>query len=390
MASVRRVPKSPYWIAKYRDGDVIKFRSTKQPLRCKSKALQIAIDWENLAKKANEGELTQATVFKFANELLERVGQSSVGKISTSAFAIDWLKRGLKADTTRKRYESVISSFLKFIGPKRAAASIGSITNDEIERFRDEELTKGKSASTADFGLKVIRAMMESAKRKNQRLDNPADAVEHLQVEQQEKEPFSDEQLSRLFHAADQQWRGMILFGAYAGLRLNDAANLKWSQINLATQSLKFVPAKTALRKPKGIEVALHESIVAYLNSLPRPRNKESPVFPSLAGKKSGSAGGLSNQFTNILVKLGIRQPTVVGSSSARKSKGRTFNPLGFHSTRHYFISKLANADVPREVRKAMAGHTADQAHSKYVHLELETQKRAIKKLPALKITIEK
>ena len=53
MATVRRVPKSPYWIAKYRDGAIVKFRSTKQT--SKSAALKIALDWEDQARLANAG-----------------------------------------------------------------------------------------------------------------------------------------------------------------------------------------------------------------------------------------------------------------------------------------------------------------------------------------------
>ncbi len=133
MASIRRVPKSPFWIAKFRDGDTVSYRSTKQKNR--SDALRIALEWERLAKEANKGEITQAAVIKFANELLDRVGQDSIGKVSTHVFATEWLTRGVKAESTRKRYESVIQNFLKFVGAKRAKATIASVTSDEIERF---------------------------------------------------------------------------------------------------------------------------------------------------------------------------------------------------------------------------------------------------------------
>ncbi len=379
MASVRRVPRSPFWIAKFRDGDTVTFRSTKQ--KNKSDALRIALEWERLAKEANKGEITQAAVIKFANELLDKVGQDSIGKISTQTFATEWLKRGSKADTTRKRYESVIQGFLKFIGPKRANATVASITADEVERFRDQEMAQGKTASTADFGVKVLRAMFESARKKNQRLDNPADGVESIRVNQQERQAFSDEQLALLLANADSEWKGMILLGAFGGLRLNDAANIRWDQLDLTQESLTFMPAKTALRSGKNITVALHTEVVNYLKMLPKPKKAAGPVLPSLAGKKSGSAGGLSNQFAALLVKTGIRASSSKNPKEKKTTLGRKFNALGFHSTRHYFISKLTNADVPTVVSKALAGHSADDAHSRYIHLEVETQKRALDKI---------
>lgn len=379
MASVRRVPKSPYWIAKFRDGDTVTYRSTKQ--RIKSDALRMALDWERLAKQTTLGEITQATAIKFANELLERVGQEPVGKISTSEFAADWLKRGLKADTTRKRYESVVKAFLKFIGPRRAKAAIGSLTTDEVERFRDDEMAKGKTASTAVFGVKVLRALFESAKRKSQRLDNPADGVEAIPVTQQERRPFTDDQITELLSKADLEWKGMILFGAFGGLRLNDAANLAWSQVDLEAQTVTFVPVKTARKQPKAITVALHKLVVAYLKSRVRLGKATGALFISLAGRKSGSAGGLSNQFASLLLRTGIRTEVLKTTEKPKESRGRQFNELGFHSTRHYFISKMANADVPKEVRKSLAGHSPDDAHSRYTHLDVPTQKRALDKI---------
>lgn len=388
MASIRRVPKSPFWIAKFRDGDTVSYRSTKQKNR--SDALRIALEWERLAKEANKGEITQAAVIKFANELLDRVGQDSIGKVSTHVFATEWLTRGVKAESTRKRYESVIQNFLKFVGAKRAKATIASVTSDEIERFRDQELAQGKVASTADFGVKVLRAMFESARRKNQRLDNPADGVESIQVNQQERQAFTDEQLAVLCANANREWRGMILFGAFGGLRLNDAANIRWDQLDLIQGSLTFKPAKTANRTGKSITVALHTEVVEYLKALPKPKNDTDAVFPSLSGKKSGSAGGLSNQFAAILVKTGLRTNVVRDPSEKKATLGRKFNALGFHSTRHYFISKLTNADVPTVVSKALAGHSADDAHSRYIHLEVDTQKRALEKIKGLGVNHQK
>ena len=379
MASVRRVPRSPYWIAKFREDDTITYRSTKQKNR--SDALRVALEWERLASEANKGELTQAVVVKFANELLDKLGQDAVGKVSTREFATDWLQRGIKEDSTRKRYQSVTKGFLHFIGTRRAKATIASVTTSEIEAFRAEELARGKTPSTAEFSIKVLRVMFESARKRNQRLDNPADGLDALPVVQQERIAFTDAQLSLLLAKADWEWQGMILFGAFGGLRLNDAANTKWDQIDLAVGSLTFVPAKTALRKGKAITVALHPNITSYLKGLLSSDGKKTQLFPSLAGKKSGSAGGLSNQFAAVMVKTGIREEPVAATSEAKESRGRTFNALGFHSTRHYFISKLANADVPIDVRKAMSGHSADSAHSRYVHLDLETQRRALEKL---------
>ena len=78
--------------------------------------------------------------------------------------------------------------------------------------------------------------------------------------------------------------------------------------------------------------------------------------------------------------KAGIRAPL----GEEKHGKGRQFRALGFHSTRHSLISNLANIDVAGDVRKEITGHSSDQSHRRYVHLELSTQQRAIEKLPSV------
>jgi integrase len=53
-------------------------------------------------------------------------------------------------------------------------------------------------------------------------------------------------------------------------------------------------------------------------------------------------------------------------------------------SIRHSFTSALANAGVPPELRMKLTGHKSAEIHRGYTHMEMETLKDAIKKLPKL------
>ena len=79
----------------------------------------------------------------------------------------------------------------------------------------------------------------------------------------------------------------------------------------------------------------------------------------------------------------GIRVPL----GSEERGKGRRFKALGFHSLRHSFISRLANAEVPADVRKQLVGHSSDDIHRRYVHLDLSLQTKAIAGLSSLMAT---
>ncbi len=117
--------------------------------------------------------------------------------------------------------------------------------------------------------------------------------------------------------------------------------------------------------------------LFCYFESLPVNDDLLGPIFPSLYGKPSGSHGGLSNAFHRLMSLARIRSPL----GKEKTGKGRQFRALGFHSLRHSFISKLGNADVPSDVRKQIVGHSSDDIHRRYLHLDLSLQERAQAKL---------
>jgi integrase len=238
-------------------------------------------------------------------------------------------------------------------------------------------------SGTANFSIKVLRAVLNTARRRGLIPTNPAEAVELLPENSEERSPFSEDDVKSLISVADIEWRGMILLGYHSGIRLADAANLTWGNLDLINRVLVFRQRKTA-RRNKGREkdtvVYLHSDLARYFGSLPISHDPAKPIFPTLFGKPSGSHGGLSNAFARLMKVAAIQVPLGV----AKKGKGRQFRTLGYHSLRHSFISRLANSEVPADVRKQIVGHSSDDIHRRYVHLELALQAKAIANLPSL------
>ena len=97
-----------------------------------------------------------------------------------------------------------------------------------------------------------------------------------------------------------------------------------------------------------------------------------------MADKGPGGRHGLSESFKAIVRKAGLDLQTVQGGGD-RKISRRTF-----HALRHSFTSALANAGVAPELRMKLTGHSSESTHRGYTHLELETLKNAVGKLPSL------
>ena len=356
-------------------------RSTKQ--EDKDKAREVALSWDKAARMALGGSLTHAASQHLFNEILTATTGENFNVPTVEAYFSNWLeaKRSTgKASSTLKHYKAVLVRFVASLPERRRTSFLSSITALEIERFRDAEAKSGKTAVTVNFALRVLHAVLNDARRKGAIMTNVAEAVEMLPEEGDQRIPFNDEQVKALLTVADCEWRGMILIAYQAGLRLTDSAYLTWSNIDLLHQTVTFRPRKTANRKrgpDRETTVALHRDISHYLESLPVSDNPHQPLFPTLYGKLTGSYNGLSNIFSRLMGKANISIPLGV----EKEGKGHRFRALGFHSLRHSFISRLANSEVSVDVRKQMVGHSSDEDHRRYTHLDLSLQQKAMGQL---------
>lgn len=362
-------------MAKFRDatGRVV-MRSTKKTAR--RDALKIALMWEDATAAARAGELTQAASVKLLRELMEQttrqtLAMPSIRETLDSHLAACTATGG--AASTVARYRPIFRRFLAHIGEVRARASIASAAVSEIESWRNAELASGVSGKTANLGLGVLRAALNAAKRRGEILHNPCDAIASVAERSDEREPFTDADVAVLLRTASgTDWQGAVLVAAWTGLRLADVAGLTWGNIDLVQGTLTATPNKT----DKQIVQPMAGELRDFLASLPTGVGK-APLFPTLFGRVTGRHGGLSNEFARLMQRAEVVAPM----GREKKGRGRQVRTKSFHSLRHTFVSRLANADVSADVRKALAGHDSDEAHARYTHLAFTKQTEALAKL---------
>ena len=381
MASLwKRKSGSPYWVCCYTaaDGTQLK-RSTKE--RDRHKALAFLVEIERASRLARQAQLTQVQARKVVDDIYQRSNEEALEHADATSFLREWVdsKEITRAKGTALRYRRTVEDFLAFLG-KRANSPLSGIASRDITRFRDEQVRLGKSSTTANMAVKTLRVPFARAHKTGLILNSPADAVELLPAESETRDIFKPEQISALLATADKEWRGMILFGARAGLRIGDAARLTWSDIDLTMPKVAFFPQKShRSKKKKAHVVPLHRDLQKYLMDLPSSDTPKAPVFSVLSKKRVGGAGGLSLTFRKLMRSAGVSAEEEV---EKKAGKGRRFYSLGFHSLRHTFVSDLANNNVSRELRMKLAGHTSD-AHDDYTHVGHSTMAGAIDRIPS-------
>lgn len=242
--------------------------------------------------------------------------------------------------------------------------------------------------------MKHLRIALNLARVQGHVKTNVAEAVESLKEKRDFwRDVFTPEVVEELIAAtiklaahpkaqkappAYREWRGLILVGFFTGLRLSDAAELLWADIDLKNQMINTQTRKTQER----IVIPIHKQLGSFLAEHCKAKAiSNDRVFEVLGAKKTSGNGGLSTAFARIMKEAGIEGTRVDG-----QGKGRARNSLSFHAFRHSFNSALMNAGVNQETRQLLTGHRSKEMNDIYTHANTQTLRQAVITIPSLSL----
>jgi len=390
MASIRKNPNSPFWIMCYRSPDGTQHQvSSKLPNKpsARNQAMHLALELECASKKAAAPALDQFTQQVQAQKLSKKamgiIGQSAPQPTLTPLRELigRWLeaKELSNARNTHVRYHQVAKDFINFVGASRLDMPPSYIQAQDVQGFILKLAKKGQTASNCAVKLKILRNLFKMATRQGMISHNPAEAVDLPRGVRHTREAFSVAELQSTLPYADQNWKLMILLGAYAGMRIGDAASLSWNNIDLEKKTITYLPKKKAHQPgAKKLTVPIHPDLLQAILEFPvNSKTPTAPLMPALAQLSSAGRSGLSSQFGKLLIRAGI-------DTLQEKTQGqRTFQAKTFHSLRHTFVSMMAESGVSQELRKELAGHDSD-VHRTYTHYSDATYRKAIDAIPSV------
>jgi len=365
--------RSPFWICCYTSADGRQLKvSTKKTDR--KRAWEFCLAIERAEELGRDRLLTEQHAKKIIGEILERTTGTPIRNDTAEQWFAHWLdmKQRVRAGHTMLRYRQVVRDFQESLGHK-AKLPLAHITSKDILKYRDSITAAGKTARTANLALAVISNALNAAKRQHLIDTNPATALERLATKSEEKGTFTPQQISKLVKAADGDWRRAILVGYYTAARISDVSNLRWDAVDWDKRVIRFTAGKTK----KLVTIPMHPQLERELRK--QPGIGKALIFPTLAGRETGGAQGLSRQFTAIMRRAGI-------DGTHRRTGGkRAVSRLSYHSLRHSFNSELANHGISQEIRQKLTGHSSAAVNRIYTHHELEPLRTAIAVIPAIK-----
>lgn len=365
MASVHRKATSKNWFALFLRADGTRFfRSTG--LEDKAAALRLATEWERMAKGPVPSSLDQAR--RVTAEVVEGLmGLVGGARVTCREYVERWLGslEGTVAESTLGFYRGALKAWLKWLG-SRADGPLDGVQHEDIVAWRLAELDRVR-AKTVTQRLKALRAMFAAARRDGFVPKDPTVGLRALRAQREERQrrPFSREEVARVLAAAEGDWQLVIRLGLETGQRLGDLVRMAWRDVDLVSGLWTVQTAKTGRR----LVLPLSAVTVGMLRA--RAAAGEVAVFPALVAQltPAGGVAMLSNQFSALLWKLGMRKYSphdrvakggkkaeLVASGADRREQ----QELSFHSLRHTARTWLEEAGKPKAVIDALIGHSGD------------------------------
>jgi integrase len=228
-----------------------------------------------------------------------------------------------------------------------------SVTAKHVEDFK-LNLAQEFSEATVNHYLKLMKAVFNRARRHGWVTHNPVSAVPLYTEHNARTRCLAREEEARLMEHLSASLRPLVLVALHTGMRKGELLNLRWTDVDLATGTVKLPLDKAGT----GRSVALNSTAWTTLYDLQRHATSEW-VFCSATGKK------LHNFERKWRPALQAAQ----------------IPDFRFHDLRHTFASRLAMGGVDLYTLQRAGGWKSQAMVQRYAHLSPDHIRGAVERL---------
>jgi integrase len=247
---------------------------------------------------------------------------------------------------------------LKMLLPYFGESPIGRISKPLVREFRRDRRKEKPllSETTLNRDVEVLRHLLYWAVDEGFLTTNPLARI-HLPKQRRKPRPImSLAEEAKALASASPHLRQIIVAALDTGMRRGELLTQRWEHIDFNRRVLEVTHSKTPGGEARAIPLTAR--LTGLLSSLQKP---EGLIFTF----KGRPIQRIKTAWKATLRRAGIR--------SSR-----------FQDLRHTFNTRLMEAGVLQDVRKAIMGHSSgEEVNSLYTHVELPVKREAIRKLEA-------
>jgi integrase len=226
--------------------------------------------------------------------------------------------------------------------------SVTQLTTDFARRFVRERKTEDVGNAAINRSLAALRRMLKLAKREKKIHDVPF--IEFQREPSARKGFLERDKFEELVGLLPTHLRPLITLLYYDGVRIGEALQIEWSQVNLTNRTIRLEEEQT-----KGDEartLPLPSVLISMLTDV-EPTQRKGRVFDGTNLRKEWITACAA-------AKLG----------TLSEVEGRPYDPvysgLTLHDLRRSAVRNLVNAGVPERVAMKITGHKTRSVFDRY------------------------
>ena len=247
---------------------------------------------------------------------------------------------------------------LQHLNPFFGTMRIPEITRNRVADYRAlrKKAKPNLKDSTLNKDVGVLRHVLYWAQDEKLIPSNPMARVPMARVRRMARPVLSVHEEEQLLAVAKPHLRTVIVAALDTGMRRGELFAERWEHVDLGRGILTVTHSKTPEGEAR--EIPLTERLKELLAAFPEQERV-----------------GLVFTYNGQAV-LDLKT-----SWNTAQEKATLTRHYRFHDLRHCFNSRLMEAGVIADIRKALMGHEDGSIHERYTHVELPAKREAIAKL---------
>ena len=269
-----------------------------------------------------------------------------------SGLLANYIERGNKSLETRADGTETIVGLKQlddYFGYSATSqgVSVARLTTDAAREFARQRQSEGAGPAMVNRSLACLRRMLHIAHE-----DGKIQSVPKIRLL---KEPgarkgfLSLEKFEELCGVLPTHLRPLITFLYYCGVRLGEARQIEWHQVNLKHRLIRLEDDQT-----KNSEARVVPLPSVLINMLEEIKPKTDPVF---------SDTNLRTEWARACAAVGLGS---IHKEESDKNTWHRYTGLIVHDLRRSAIRNLVNAGVPEKVAMRISGHKTRAVFDRY------------------------
>jgi integrase len=271
------------------------------------------------------------------------------------ALIDNYVTRGNKLELRSDGTETIVG--LKQLDDYFAGMTANRITVDSIREFVKARESQGAGPAMINRSLQCLRRMLNIARE-----DGKIQIVPKIRLK---KEPparkgfLERNKFNELVAALPKHLRPLVTFLYWCGVRLGEALQIDWSQVDLDAKTIRLEDEQTKTGDPR--IVPLPDVLIAML------KKGKGKVF---------AVANLRAEWARACNAVGLGKTEKLTSEDG--NEWTRYNGLIVHDLRRSAVRNLINSGVPERVAMQITGHKTRAVFDRYHIVSAEDVKSAM------------